>query len=308
MDIKHLKYFLAIANSPSLSAAAQYIGVAQPSLSQHVKRMEEELGVKLLERSPRGTVLTEEGLVLVEHAKRICADMDRCVQDMKDLSGTVRGTVSFGMPPSASMVMSVALAETVRLELPEVRLKVVEAISGYITPWLKNGTVDLGIIYDLENAEQYDVTHVLNERLYFVSAPDAWPFDTPPGDSVPFKDLAKLDMILPSNGLRKTIQKYEDQIGITLNVVIEMDAMRQIMELVARGSGYAIFAPAATHHFERRGELVRAPIIDPILTRPVHLVNHPERVLTRAGRTVKALTLQIAQEMVRRGIWEGDIV
>lgn len=308
MDIRSLKYFLAIAEAPSLSVASQVLGVAQPSLSQSVQKMETELGVTLLERSPRGIKLTEEGLVLFEHAKRICSDMDRCVQDIRELSQNVRGSVSFGMPPSSSMVLSVPLAETIRLEYPDIRLKVVEAISGYLTPWLDDGTVDLAMIYDLKDVEKYSSTHVIDEQLYFYSAPDAWPFDAPPDQPIPFRELAKVDMILPTSGLRNTIRRYEEAHDVPLNVVIEMDAMRQIIELVVRGSGYAIFAPAACQKQVDRGELLQVPIVEPVMTRPVHLVHHPNRVSTRAGRTVEEVTLKIIRELVSRGIWQGKII
>ncbi|MBY6048434.1 LysR family transcriptional regulator [Vannielia litorea] len=308
MDIRNLRYFLAIAEAPSLSVASQVLGVAQPSLSQNVQKMEEELGVRLLDRSPRGIRLTEEGRVLHAHAKRICADMERCVQDLRDLSETVSGTVSFGMPPSASMVLSVPLAETIRLEYPDIRLKVVEAISGYLTPWLDDGTVDMALIYDMKDIEKYEGTHVIDEELYFYSAPDAWPFKQPPDQPIPFSALSGVDMILPTSGLRNTIRRYEEAHDVALNVVIEMDAMQQIIELVARGSGYAIFAPAATQKQVERGELLQVPICQPVMTRPVQLVHHPERVSTRAGRTVEEVTLRIIRELVARGLWQGRVV
>ncbi|MCB2013207.1 MAG: LysR family transcriptional regulator [Geminicoccaceae bacterium] len=308
VDIRSLKYFLAISEAPSLSVASQVLGVAQPSLSQSVQKMEDELGVKLLDRSPRGIRLTEEGYVLFDHAKRICSDMDRCIEDIRELSQSVRGTVAFGMPPSASMVLSVPLAETIRLEYPDVRLKVVEAISGYLAPWLEDGTVDLALLYDLKDVEKYSGTHVIDEELYFYSAPDAWPFETSPDQPIPFRELAKVDMILPTSGLRNTIRRYEEAQDVTLNVVVEMDAMRQIIELVARGSGYAIFAPAACQKQVDRGELLQVPIIEPVMTRPVHLVRHPDRVSTRAGRTIEEVTLKIVRELVSRGIWQGKVI
>ncbi|RAH99310.1 LysR family transcriptional regulator [Acuticoccus sediminis] len=307
MDLRHLRYFLAIAESRSISVAAHTIGVAQPSLSQHLRRMEEELGVRLVERSPRGTMLTEEGQVLVEHARRICGMLDACVEEMRNLSGEVKGTVAFGIPPSAAMAMSVPLAETVRLELPHVRLRAIESMSTYIKSWIDDRTVDLAIVYDLENADHLRATHLVNEELHFISAPDSWPFDTDPGTPVPFKALEAVEMILPSNGLRRTIERYAEAHGVTLNVVMDMDAMTQIKELVARGSGYAIFAPAATQDLVARGELVRARIIDPVLIRPVHLVNHRDVVLSRAGRAVEAITLKVVHELVSRGLWEGSL-
>ncbi|WP_319532646.1 LysR family transcriptional regulator [uncultured Cohaesibacter sp.] len=120
MDIRQLRYFIAIAEARSISAAAQKLRIAQPSLSQHLVNMERELGVKLVERSARGSVLTNEGEILLGRAYEICQMVETCVSEIKELSGEVRGRVRFGMPPSVSMVMSVPLAETVRLDLPKV--------------------------------------------------------------------------------------------------------------------------------------------------------------------------------------------
>lgn len=306
MDIRQLRYFIAIAEAPSISAAAQTIGVAQPSLSQHIQRMESDLSVKLLERSTRGIQLTDEGRILVDHARDICARLDACVDEMRDLGGTVRGSVRFGMPPSCSMTMAVPLAETVRLELPEVRLRAAETMSGYLKSWVMDGTVDMAFLYDLDMPNVIS-THVLDEELHFYSAPDAWPLDTPPGTPVPLADLQGLDMILTSEGLRNLIEAFCSRHGVKLNVVIEMDAMTQIKELVARGSGYTIFAPVAAQDFVRRGELLRAPIVDPVMTRPVHLVRSPATVTSRACRAVEAITLSVARELVERGIWEGRL-
>ena len=310
MDIRHLKYFVAISEERSLSAASQRLGVAQPSLSQHVIRLEEELGVPLMVRSPRGIVLTEEGNLLARHAREICRSLDRCVADLKETGGAPRGPVAFGMPPSVSMVMSVPLAETVRVEMPLVRLQAIEAMSGYIKTWLEDGTVDLAFLYDLDRKENFHAHHILDEQLCFFSAPDAWPLDTAPGTPVPLARIAGLDLILPSpsHGLTITINRHARAHGIVLNVVIEMDAMTQIKELVARGSGYTIFAPAAAHDFVRRGELVKSPIVAPQITRPVLLVTNPARAQSRAGRALIELTMQVARDLVRRGIWEGVLV
>lgn len=309
MDIRHLKYFVAISEERSLSAAAQRLRVAQPSLSQHVIRLEEELGVPLVVRSPRGITLTEEGHLLAGHARDIVRRLDHCIEEMRASAGVVRGTVAFGMPPSVSMVMSVPLAETVRIEFPDVRLQATEAMSGFIKNWLEDHTVDIGFLYDLDGKGHFSATHILDEDLCFFAAPDAWPLDTPPGAPVALAKLAALDLILPSpsHGLRKSIEAHAAARGITLNVVIEMDAMTQIKDLVARGSGYTIFAPAAVHDFMRRGELVKSQIIDPVMSRPVYLVRNPAVPVSNACRAVEEITLEVARDLVRRGIWDGRL-
>ena len=309
MDIRHLKYFIAISEEPSLSSAAQRLRVAQPSLSQHVIKLEEDLGVSLMIRSPRGIKLTEEGRLLARHARVIVRSLDECIEEMKATGGVVRGPVAFGMPPSVSMVMSVPLAETVRVEYPQMRLQATEAMSGFLKTWLEDRTVDIGFLYDLDGKGHFRATHILDEDLCFFSAPDAWPLETPPGAPVPLARVAELDLILPSpsHGLRKSIERHAAIHGIPLNVVIEMDAMTQIKDLVARGSGYTIFAPAAAYDFVARGELVKSLIIDPVMSRPVHLVNNPAHPMTNACRAIERITLEVARDLVRRGIWEGRL-
>lgn len=310
MDIRQLRYFIAIAEAGSLSMAARHLHIAQPSLSQHLANMEEELEVRLLVRTPRGSTLTAEGQVLYRHAVEICGSLKRCIAEMRELSAEVAGPVRFGMPPSVSMVMSVPLAETVRIELPDVRLRVSEAMSGFIKTWIDDGTVEIGFLYDLNGAEHFQITHVLNERLYFFSAPDNWPLATPPGTPVPLRDLAGIELVLPGepHGLRRIIEKAAAEAHVTLNVVTELDAMTQIKELVARGSGCSIFAPAACHDFVTAGRLIKTPIIDPIISRPVYLVRNDALTQTRACAAIERVTLKVAAEMVARDIWEGDLV
>ncbi|UYV36771.1 LysR family transcriptional regulator [Rhodobacteraceae bacterium D3-12] len=310
MDIRQLRYFIEIAEAGSLSAAAQRLNIAQPSLSQHLANMETELEVPLVVRSPRGSTLTAEGELLLGHAVEICGALSRCVSEMREVSQQITGKVHFGMPPSVSMVMSVPLAETVRLELPQVRLRASEAMSGFIKTWIEDETVEIGFLYDLSGVGHFQTTHVMNEQLCFFSAPDAWPLQTPPGTPVSLKALEGLEMILPGepHGLRRIIESAVAQSGVELNVVTELDAMTQIKELVARGSGFSIFAPAACHDFVAEGKLLKAPIVDPTISRPVYLVKNPARTQTRACKAIEQVTLNVASEMVARGIWEGDLV
>ena len=310
MDIRQLRYFIAIAEAGSLSLAARQLHIAQPSLSLHLANMEKELDVRLLERTPRGSTLTAEGQVLLRHAVEICGGLNRCIAEMRELSAEVVGHVRFGMPPSVSMVMAVPLAETVRIELPDVHLRVSEAMSGFINAWVNDGTVELGFLYYLNEAEHLKITHVLNERLYFFSAPDNWPLATPPGTPVPLRDLAGIELVLPGepHGLRRIIENAAAEAKVSLNVVTELDAMTQIKELVARGSGCSIFAPAACHDFVTTGRLMKTPIIDPVISRPVYLVRNGSLAQTRACAAIERITLKVAADMVARDIWEGELV
>ena len=308
MDIKQLRYFIAIAEEGSLSAAAQRVNVAQPSLSQHVLSLERDLGVKLLERSPRGVSLTQAGEVLLSHAREIVGALENAVEAVRRSGSEPMGDVSFGLPSSVSMVLSVPLAETVRLELPKVRLRAIEAMSGFIQTWLEDLSIDLGILYDVSAVRHLTYRQLMTEDLFFFSAPDAWPFETRAGSAVKLAEVAPVELVLPSkhHGLRTMIDRFTRSQGIQLNVATEMDALSQIKTMVSRGSAYTILAPAAAIEFVERGELIMAPIIEPRMTRPVYLVRNPAKPVTTASREMERLTIEVIHDLVARGIWRTE--
>jgi len=306
MDIKQLRYFIAIAEEGSLSAASQRLRVAQPSLSQHVIKIEQELGVTLINRSPRGVALTSSGEILLHHAREICQSMSVCQESVRQSGGVQEGSVAFGLPSSISMVLSAPLAQTVRLLLPRVKLRVVEAMSGFIREWLQDETIDLGFLYDYDDARLFEARELMQEELYFFAAADNWPLKRAIGEPVPLAEIAGLELVLPSqhHGMRRTIEKYAQSRSLDLNVCMEMDALAQIKELVARGSGYTILAAAAAHDRAERGELVSSPIVEPVMTRPIHLVRKLTRPQTYVSREVERITLEVIDDLVARNIWK----
>jgi LysR family nitrogen assimilation transcriptional regulator len=307
MDVRQLRYFVAIAEEGSLSAAAQRVNVAQPSLSQHVIALERELDVTLLDRSPRGVSLTQSGEVLLSHAREVIAAMDRARDAVRQSGSEPQGDVVFGLPSSIAMVLSVPLAETVRVQLPKVRLRVIDAMSGFIKQWLEDQVIDVGMLYDIAAIRHLSHRQLMTEELHFFSAPDAWPFDNPVGSPVPVADLSVPELVLPSphHGLRAMIDRSIKSHGVVLNVTTEMDGLGQIKTMVARGSGHTILAPAAAFDFVERGELVMAPIVAPRLVRSVYLVRNPAKPLTRASREVERITLEVIRDLVARGIWQA---
>lgn len=307
MDVRQLRYFIAIAEAGSISAAAERLHVAQPSLSQQILRLERQLGVALLVRSSRGVAPTEAGRILLAHARDLSRGLERAAEEVRQAGTVPQGTVSFGLPSSVSMVLSVPLAETVRHELPKVRLRAIEAMSGFIQEWLLDESIDLGILYDVRSVRHLSHIPLMSEELRFFSAPDAWPFDSPPGSPVTLAALAGVELVLPSrsHGLRAMIDAHARALGVALDVVLEMDALSQIKTLVGRGSGYTILAPAAAVDRVERGELIMAPIVEPALVRSVYLVRNPAKPVTQASRAVEAATLEVIRDLVGRGIWRA---
>ena len=307
MDIRQLKYFVAIAEEGSLSAAAKRVNVAQPSLSQHVFALEGELRVKLLERSPRGVILTGPGEVLLNHAREIIGATESAKEAVRQSGNEPQGNVTFGLPSSIASVLSVPLAETIRLELPKVRLRAIDAMSGFIKSWLEEKSIDLGMLYDINTVGHLKHRLLMYEELHFFSAPDGWPFKSVAGSPVRLADLAQVELVLPSqhHGLRIMIDRFVKSHGVVLDITTEMDGLGQIKTLVARGSGYTILAPAAAIDFVDRGELIMAQIVEPRLVRPVYMVRNPAKPVTRASLEVERISLEVIHDLIARGIWQA---
>ena len=310
MDLKQLRYFVAIVEEGSLSRAASCIGVAQPSLTQHIKNLENRLGVELLVRSSRGVTATEAGQTLLTHAKFIIAAVAQAKEEVRLAGNEPYGKVSFGLPSSVSMVLSVPLAERVRLELPKVNLRAVEAMSGFIRDWLHDQSIDLGILYDVTALRNMHTRLLMTEDLHFYAPLNHWPLKTAPGEPVSLAALSSVELVLPSSnhGLRALIERFCRSHGVQLNVVIEMDSLTQIKMLVSRGSVSTILAPASAQDFVDKNELASAPITDPTITRPVYLVRNPARVSTRADREVENMTVGVIRQLVHDGIWSARLV
>ena len=315
MDVRQLRYFNTIAELGSVSAAAHRLGVAQPSLSQHVKNLEEELGITLLIRSPRGVILTEGGQILLAHAKSILDAVDLAVGDLRNHSSSeLKGAVSFAIPSSASNVLSVPLCETVQHEFPNIMLRTMEAMSGHVQEWLVQGQVDLGILYDSRRVKHLRPIPLLDEDLYLVVSPENWSEAVGPDgiaeNSVKLSDCANLGLVLPhrTHGLREIIEDFATQRGISLQVPIEMDSLTNMKALVSRGSAYTILARAAIVEELHRKTLIAVPICDPVVRRTVYLVRNPSRPVTQAVLKVERLIVEIATELVSKGRWPGELV
>lgn len=309
MDIKQLRYFVAIVEAGSLSAAAARIGIAQPSLSQHIKTLEDRLGVELLVRTPKGVTATDAGEILTAHARKILTEVELATEEVRLSGAEAHGKVAFGLPSSVSMVLSVPLAETIRQDLPKVSLRAVEAMSGFIRDWLEDGSIDLGILYDINTLKHIKSHLLMRENLYFFAAPDAWPEDLPMGKPLPLAEVARHDLVLPSgnHGLRVLIERFAKANAIQLKVMVEMDSLAQIKTLVARGSVSTILAPASAFDLLETGSLVGMPIVEPAIRRPVYLVRNPEKVITRASREVEKMTIDVIKDLVSRGIWKAEL-
>lgn len=310
VDLRQLRYFVAIAECGSFSKAAQRLHIAQPALSQHVRNMEIDLGVELLFRSPQGVRPTESGETLLRHARVMLGQMEVAREAVRGQQSEPEGEVRFGLPGTISQMLCVPLITEARRRYPKVKLRVAEAMSGFVLDWLREGKIDLGVLYRTVSDKGLEARRVLCEDLCLLGPVAPMGAPHPPEGPVPFAQAAGLTLILPSpgHGLRDLIEERAAAEAVRLTTVIDLDTYGQIKLLVEGGLGYAILPAAAVQREVEEGRLKTWPMGVPVLTRDLHVVRPSDRPLSQAVRVIEELAHATLIGLVRDGVWRATLV
>lgn len=286
MDLRQLRYFLAIVQAGSITRAAHVLGVAQPALSLHLRHLEEDLGSRLLIRSHAGVTPTEAGALLARRAGAVIDDLARIRDEVRSLEGDPAGVVRIGLPGTISGLIALPLIESSRARFPRIHLNIAEAMSGFIADWLAEGRVDLAVLYDAPQADGMVSELLLEEELVVLWRPKA--------DCLPEMSLSALrgvPLVLPSaaHGLRRLIDRAMADLGIVPTIAVEIDSYANIKRLVAAGYGASILPLHAVLDEARQGRLVVSRIAAPGLWRGAHLVWSSGRPVLRAQAVIRDL-------------------
>ena len=300
MDLRQLRYFVAIIRCGSITRASLQLNVAQPALSLHIRNMEADLGVPLLFRTPQGVLPTEAGTTLLRHAQLILGQFEQAQAEIRGSAAEPTGEVRLGLPSSVSQILGVPLILAARERFPTVSLRVAEAMSGYVLDWLRAGRVDLGLLYALVEDRGLRSTSLLTEELLLFGPADAL------AGPVTLDTLADRPLVLPSpgHGLRDLLDEAEARCGVRLSPVVEIDAYASIKIMVERGLGFSVLPAHAVHQEASEGRL-RAWPFDPPLIRTIHLAQPTDRPLSHAVRAIEGLCRTTVAELVRSGAWHS---
>lgn len=309
MDLRQLRYFVQVVESGSFSKAAGVLHVAQPALSQHVRRMEEELGVPLLHRNPHGVQTTEAGSRLHAHGRQIISEFSELPDRVRGALTLPRGEVRVGLPGTVSELLAVPLIEAVRERYPEVRIRIIEAMSGYILDWLRRGEVDLAMIYATADPRGLAFHLGLSEEIcLFARADQPSALETVEA-GIRLPEILGLPLIVPGrgHGLRELIDTAAASAGVAIEPEIEINSYGQIKRLVERGAGYGILPRMAIDREAEEGRFRIWRFDEPRITRKVYLAYSTERPLTLAQRAVGQLSWEILRDLVRERTWIASL-
>jgi DNA-binding transcriptional LysR family regulator len=238
LTLQQLTYFLAAARHGSFSAGAESLHMAQPSLSEQVRRLEAELGVPLFVRAGRGLELTEAGQLLRPHAERTLAEAQQALESVREVRELTGGTVAFGTFSSAHHYLTGGLVQDFRARYPGVRIRVVGQNSAEVADAVRNGELEAGlIVLPIEDAG-LDVRVAVREELLYISAnPDRLQ------EPVTIEKLAQAPLILADarwaamDPTRRQLRERAQAAGVTIVPQIEVEYLTAALDLAVRGLG-----------------------------------------------------------------------
>lgn len=302
MDIKQLRALLAIAETGSVSRAAEILHIVQPAVSRQLRLLEEDLGAPLFERGRRGMELTEAGQLLVDHARRALRELDQARSEITPEPGAVSGIVTIGLLPSIADLLAAPLVMALKAQYPRLTVRVSMGYAGYLQKWLEAGEVDAALLYDPKPSALLEVEPLLDEVLYLVGLKSA---GLRQDRAVPLADLENTPLILPSqpHGLRLLLDHACAVAGLKLSIVAETNAMGIQKNLVSSGLGFTILPSVAIADDVAQGRLSAAPLTQPDLERRIVLARPMTRRSSVAVRcAVTELRAQI-KLLVDQGMW-----
>ena len=297
MDRRQLRYFLRVVELGSLTAAAEALHVAQSAMSAHVRNLEEELGVQLLVRGRKGVTPTEHGQLLTEHATSILRQFEQARQEVMALGREPHGDVALGIPATVSPILIRPLLEQLRKQAPMVVPHVVEGMSGYLLEWLHGGRLDAAILFGVQSSAGLQCREIGVEEMSLVGPKNAFR----PAEEVRFADLPRFPLIIPGrmHGPNMLLRQIAARENVSLNVLMEVDAVSEMIALAAQGLGYTMLARIGYLRELEAGKVSVARIVDPPISRTLISATTAIRPVSAATRVVVDLAHAILNDFMR---------
>lgn len=304
MTLRQLRYFVAVVDWGSLSAAAAQVHVAQPSISQQLLALEAELGTELLDRTPHGTRATLAGERLYRHARTILRQVEAARHDVTE-EENLTGTVSVGLPTNVATILALPLLIELRRRHPGVHLQIFESLSGYLAELVARHRLDLSVLYIDTPAKGLVVEPLVREDLFLVTRRDVG--NDTPENTIPMKDVAGLPLVLPSqtHSLRTLIDRSFSQISLSIRVIADVDSLPTMRRAAAAGVAATILPMAALSQESEDGLLTVRKLIEPGISRPIGLCYIETLSPMSASAAVAAILREQALALIASGRWQG---
>ncbi|MFT3805158.1 MAG: LysR substrate-binding domain-containing protein [Burkholderiaceae bacterium] len=304
IEVRPLRYFVAVVDAGSLSRAAVNLHLAQPALSQQMAQLERMLGVQLLVRSKLGVRPTASGTALYRHAQAVLNLVGQTADIARGAGRDVSGRVRLGLPSSLTIVLAAPLLRAVRAHLPGVRLELYESPSAYLAPQLLDERVDMSILVEDAGAGGLHRVPLVDEILFFAASRK--PRQPAFGAPMPLARLAGTPLVMTTRAttLRMLLDRMFEQAGIVPLIHAEVSSIPTMVRLVEDGLIGTIVPGSALASPSTASALIAHPIT-PRIVRTATLACSQTIPLSAASERVRSLLMQTVVDLVTAGSWPG---
>lgn len=304
MELRQLRYFVAIVDHGSLSRAARVLHIAQPALTQQVRQLEEELEAQLLHRSAQGVIATDAGKTFYEHAQAILKQVTDAKSAVAQSNDKPSGTVALGIPQSVSGALALPLLTAIRATYPEITLLLTEELTGNLIVQLKSGRINLAVLFDDGQLSPFASTPMVEEEMMYITRANSQ-YGAVKKKSVTLAQAIKAPLILPGlqHGVRPRIENIVRSHGMSLDNVIEINSVAILKSAILADIGATILPVAPLLSEIERGDMVALPISGERMARTLALCASKNIPLTNAAAAVERLVLDVTDDLCRSGKW-----
>lgn len=241
MDFRQLHYFKEIVKQGSISKAAEVLHIAQPPLSQLLKKLENDLGTTLIHRYRQKWELTETGEILYQYANQMLMQIQDVKQQIQEIEQGIEGTVSIGVSSTCSNML-IDYVSMFRIKYPNVKMNIVTGNSEELLKRLEQREIDVALLLRLGNSEQYEMK-ILKKQPTAVIIPTSWATSFS-SQHVTIEQIAQFPFIMlgAMEGLsfNEDLFKAFDEHQVKPNIIIECKDIRMVVALVSRGLGLSV--------------------------------------------------------------------
>jgi len=287
MDLRRLEIFCRVVELKSFTKAADATLLAQPTVSEHIRLLEESVGEKLLDRLGRQVLPTPAGEILYRHARRMIRLRDETAQALAAYRGTLGGRLIVGASTIPGAYILPPVIQRFKIQNPAIRLTLRIAGSGAIRQELAQGELELAIIGAQGKNPELECREIFSDELILAAAPNH-PLARVP--SIPLAELPNHPFLMreEDSGTRSVMTQALREAGFDatrLDVIAEMGSSEAIRQGIKAGLGISILSNLALSDDLRSGALVQVPLDGPRMTRPFYLMQRKNRQLTPLGQS-----------------------
>jgi len=281
MELHQLRYFVAVADEGNFSRAAAKVRVAQPSLSQQIRKLEAEIGQPLFDRLPRSVVLTEAGRCLLEYARQILASIDDARRSVNELKGKIAGDVAVGAIPTVAPYVLPELVITFQKHYPDVTLHIVEDATAGITRRIEAGELDVALASTCQQSPTLRV-ELLGKEPLLALVPEGHPLAKQ--TVITFDDLKSQRFLLlhEMHCLSQQVHHLLESRRLHPEVALAGSQLSTIANMVAAEIGVSIVPQMMVKHHATPG-CVSLPFAPPVPERELNVLYNPLRFQSKAA-------------------------